>query len=292
MMARPVAWLLAVCVLGPGWGCGALDSPAPRAALLARPQATPDSVALEIFSARYAAAEPEQAESFWTEIDEQQLPAELRRKLADNGLRAGVVGAHLPARLVEVLRLREERPDAPNEIPLASLVEEPKVTLRVLETRYGQRNELLSAPPRERLSVLIVEGEQVGGRSFANADGRFALTVEPLPDGRAQLELLPEIHYGEQQPHWVGDEGMLRFEPGRPRRVFADLRLRVALAPGQLLVLAADGNRSGSLGDALFHDSGAGMQKLLAIRLPRAAPDRAFVPAGEVKPLDLDVVAP
>jgi hypothetical protein len=280
---------IVVCLLG---GCRFIEPEAATKTLLARPVPTTDAVWLEVFSARFPQADARINREMWGQIDEQHLPADVRRRLAENGLRAGLVGTQLPPALAELLKL-SDKPAEQTQVPLSSLEAEPKVTLRVLQTQSGKRYEVLTSRTHEQLSVLLAGAAGVGGRTFPQADGRFALCAFAQPDGRARLELVPEIHHGQQQLRWVGDEGVLRGEPGRPRQAFEDLRVKCLLAPGQMLVVTSLPERSGSLGHALFadEDGGRATQKLLVLRLAKAAPDRAFGDSDEARPMDLNVVA-
>ena len=77
--------------------------------------ASPDSVALEIIWARFPQNDPELNDSVWSQIDETQLPPAVRRELADNGFRAGVMAGTPPAAIAHVIDLKIEKPaDGPN----------------------------------------------------------------------------------------------------------------------------------------------------------------------------------
>ena len=43
-------------------------------------------------------------------MDEQPLDPELRKRLAANGMRAGIVGPNVPDSLAELLKITDERP--------------------------------------------------------------------------------------------------------------------------------------------------------------------------------------
>jgi hypothetical protein len=73
-------------------------------------------------------------------------------------------------------------------------------------------------------------------------------------------------------------------EAARPKRVFEQLRLKVDMAPGQMLVVGCASERPGSLGHYFFTEPKADalLDKLLIIRLAQAGPDRSF---AEVEPV-------
>jgi hypothetical protein len=73
-----------------------------------------------------------------------------------------------------------------------------------------------------------------------------------LGDRRVKVQLTPELHYGEPRQQWVSDDGMLRPQAGKPKRVFDRLAFEAALAPGQMLVLTCLPDRPGTLGQYFF----------------------------------------
>src|SRR5262249_3925319 len=84
-------------------GCARWVATPIRPARLPPVRPSPDSVALDVAFVRLPAADLEAYDKIWTLADERALPAELRRDLATNGLRAGVLGHELPAPLRERL---------------------------------------------------------------------------------------------------------------------------------------------------------------------------------------------
>jgi hypothetical protein len=101
------------------------------------------------------------------------------------------------------------------------------------------------------------------------------------------VDLTPEVHYGEPRARFVGEQGAIRMEAGRSRRVFDNLAISATLAPGHLLVLSSLPSRPGSLGFNFFTTVTAGRreQKLLVIRLAQTQHDGLFDPE---QPLPLD----
>lgn len=234
---------------------------------------SPDSVSLEVFFAKASLGDASINGPLWNEIDEQRIPADTRRKLARSGIRAGVVGSHVPADIVQLLSITDKpRPSTSEPAPI-NLTDEPNVTKRLLQTRSGRRNEVVCSGTYDRLPLLKVENQQVGGKTYHQADGRLALRWLSETNGRVELELIPEVHHGEQQPRWVGSDGMLRLDPGKPREVFEELRMRVPLAPGEMLVMTSLPDCPGSLGHYFFTQptSERPCQKLLVIRVAKTA---------------------
>lgn len=272
--------LLCLAALSCAGGCTLIDrhAMAESKSPLAGATPSPDSVALEIFFARAAIGDAKLNGQLWNEIDEQRLPAELRRKLAENGIRAGVVGGNIPDDLAKLLTLTDEAVRKPDEPVPVGLDAEPTVTLRFLQSRSGKRNEVVCSHTYDELPLIQRVDNSVRGHTYQQAEGRLGLKAFPETPGRVQLELTPELHHGEQQPRWVGSDGILRLEAGRPREVFEELRMRLALAPGEMLVMTSLADHPGSLGHYFFTQPTSEQlaQKLLVIRIAQSGSDRAF----------------
>ena len=243
-----------------------------------------DSVVLDIFFVRFPFGDPEVNGPLWREIDEQHLPAECRRRLLENGFRAGVIGGSLPVKLSELLELADKPApsDQSNETIVADLVGEPTVQRRHLQIRTGSRGEIFASGVRDELAILVRDASgQISGQPYAQAQPLFAVKAFPEADGRVRLELVPEVQYGRARQRWVGDnQGMLRFEPSRERRVFERMAFDAILSPGHMLVMSSLPTRPGSVGHHFLTECGTGNeeQKLLIVRLSQTQHDDQFNP--------------
>lgn len=247
----------------------------------------PDSVSLEIYWARYPWDDEELNGSLWNEVDENRIPAATRRALADNGLRAGVVGSIVPAALARALQLDglpddaepREQTDAEKRREVAELLTDPTVTRRRRQLRPGTRLELQASELFDQMPLLVSRGGELSGRTYSAAQAMYALEIEQQADRTIRLVLTPEVHHGRPQTRYTsGGDGILRMEPMRDHEVFADLRTKVSLAPGEMLLLAGTADASGRLGH-FFHtvDAAAGRQrKLVIIRLAQLPESQAF----------------
>lgn len=272
-------------------GCRLLDRPPEDLgrSLLHRASPSPDSVAMEIIWARFAAGDPELNHDVWQQIDETQIPLAVRQELAANGFRAGVVGPDVPDAIARALRLRGEPPEPPsadrqgdeaelNSSPLATAAE-PTVRRRLLQIRRDRRVEIQASDAYDSLPLLISEGRELGGRTFTNAQAIYALRVDPQPDQTVRVELTPELQHGRPRIRWTStDDGILRQAPLRQREVFERMRIVVTLAPGEMLLLMGLPDAGSRLGEC-FHtvDAVEGHeQKLVLIRLAQVPPGDAF----------------
>jgi hypothetical protein len=185
----------------------------------------------------------------------------------------------LPAELAKLMQLGDK--PAPNgEIEKANLSEtdeQPRVTRRHLQIRAGQRSEIIASGVYDKLPVLVNDRGQLCGQTYNQAQGIFAVKTFPQQDGRVQLELAPELHHDQPRQRWVGSQGVLRLESGRPKEEFADLAIRAELASGGMLVLSSLPNRTGSMGHHFFTENNGKLeQKLLIVRLSQTQQDGLF----------------
>lgn len=266
-------------------GCAAAPHPARESLKLARPRLSSDSVVLEVGFFHVPAEDRDWLERFWQETDEQQIEAQTRRHLRDNGLRCGIVGVQLP----DLLREAIDRSREGNLLESAS--SNPPASAdgwnsRRLHIRAGRRNEIVASSRPEGMVLLTHDGETVRGSSYPQAQGVFALRVFPRGDGSVRLELIPEIHHGAVRPRFVGRDGAF-FVEARPDGVtFDDLRIDTILSTGQTFAITAAGP-SKSLGGNFFltPDSDQTHQKLLLIRLAQSQFDDLFAPEAVPGPL-------
>ncbi len=274
-----LAVLCGVLVLPLMVGCKLwTDKPASGKSPLRPATASPDSVALEIFFARFPHGDAELNGPTWNEIDEMQLAGPLRRELRRNGFRVGLVGGTMPEAIARLLKL-EDRPPADDSLWQKVDVErEPTVTRKITRFRSGRHGQIVTSGIYARLALLRYEDGQVHGSNLTQAQCILAATPTIEGDGRVRLELLPEVHYGLPRQSWSYQNGILRPVTGRPKEVLDRLRITTTLAPGQMLVLTALPNRPGSLGHHFFSDESlqGEVQKMLIIRLAQVPPSDLF----------------
>lgn len=272
--------------MGTAGGCSPVTAYSQQKNTLLRPvQMPPDAVGVEVFFVRVPLADREANETLWSQVDEQALPASLRRELLKNGFRAAVVGTPVPVSLARLLKMCDSASAAEQEGVNRVRVEEaqtvePWISGRRLSLRPGCRSEVIASGLYDEMTILRPETQGVGGQTFRKAQGLFGLYAQPMRDGRVQVELVPEVHYGEPAQRWVGDQGMFRVEIRRERQMFPDLAIRSLLAPGEILLLSCVPEREGSLGWYFFTQTSSGdpQQKLLLVRLAQTQHDGLFSP--------------
>jgi hypothetical protein len=284
MSSRTIA-ALALLVITTG-GCRMfIDEDQPLGKSPLRPaEASPDSVRMEIIWARFAADDSDLIEAAWREIDETQIAPSVRRALARNGFRAGVIGATVPDAIARALRSGEtnDKEQSTDDYEQAApLTAEPVVHGRIQQLRRNQRSEIQASDIHASLPLLTGNGEELSGRTFSDAQAIYALRADPQPDQTVLVELTPELHHGQPRLRFTRDDdnmSVLRQAPMREREVFSQLRMSVRLAPGEMLVLLGLSDAGSRLGH-YFHtvDSSEGpQQKLILIRLAEVPPSDMF----------------
>jgi len=243
---------------------------------------TDDRATLEVYFVSIPVTKAEATERAWNEIDEQPFPADLRERLARNGMRAGLVSGSLPPVIERVLKLDgawPQRSDGWQEVDLGA---EQPVHHRLLQVGDGTDAYIAESEIRPQMPVLWRQGNQTRGRTFQRAQCMFSLSVRQRAEGQFELEILPEIHYGDAKQKVSGDHGVFHFEFSRPKEIFSDLAIDAQLAPGQMLVVGRRSGRVGSIGYAFFsaEEAHGPVQKLLIIRLVRT-PTKSLFPQDD-----------
>ncbi|MEX2317068.1 MAG: hypothetical protein WD669_07945 [Pirellulales bacterium] len=287
MCFRQVTVLLFLLAVAAG-GCRLFDEQAivQGRSLLPPARQSPDSVALEMMWVRLPAGDPLVSDAAWQDIDETPIDSAVRRELANNGFRAGVIRGALPDALARALDGHTAATDdtSDNASPDGSntaidLVNEPIVRGRRKQLRRHERWEIQASDVYPSMPLLTTNGRELGGRTYSDGQAIYALGVDPQPDRTVLTELTPELHYGQSRLRFTGgEEGVLRSMPMRDREVFDRMRLTVRLAPGEILVLMSMPNAGCRLGE-YFHtvDSPQGrQQKLILLRLVQVPPSDTF----------------
>lgn len=260
-----------VCCLAAG--CQSLElQGAPGHSMLRPATMSPDSVGLEILFVRSRLDDDEVNHELWNEVDEQRLPAELRRLLAENGFRAGVVGSSVPAPLAKLLNGKKDsaKPEIVAEGNLVKLDDDAAVTGRHLQLRPGMPSEIQASRVYDQLPLLVRRDDQVVGNLLDKAQGVFVLRTQFEPGGAVRLTLSPEVQHGEMKQSFEStQEGVWKLQASRKRETFPNLELSAGLSAGEMLILTCLPERAGSLGHHFFTDRSSGVceQKLVIIRL-------------------------
>jgi hypothetical protein len=274
MIAPRCRLLIASLALLTTVGCQALFAPTPKGrSPLAPAQMSADCCVLDAFFVNVPFGDVRANDDVWHELDEQRFPAELRRRLANNGFRIGQTGGQIPTVLSQLMELNDKPAptgDVLGENP-TEVAENARVTRRHIQTRPGERSEINASGIYDQLPVLFSnDAGSIGGETYEQAQAVLAVKTFPQPDGQVRLEITPEVQHGQPKNHFVLDTtgGGGHIDISRAKRVFTELITNATLAPGSMIVMSSLPDRAGSLGQHFFADKdGKPTQKLLIIRL-------------------------
>ncbi len=252
--------------------------------ILAPPQMSPDSVVVESVVVRFPQTQLEVIEDLWKRVDESILPMQVRRELAANGLRCGVIENELPATIRNRLN---ELSDASvsGTLEQAGLAADIENLANRFQCRAGVRKEVHVR--RELLGPAIVICNREGnmeGASYEDAAMLFDMRTIPHGDGTATLNLTPEIQHGEARKTFVTSDVGMRPEMRRDQKSWEQLKIKAKLRQGQILVIGGNGQPTApNLGRAFFvtHTAeSSDEQALLLVRLAATQLDELFHPEG------------
>src|SRR4029079_9159892 len=97
--------------------------------LLLPPRNAPYGVAIEMMWVRSPADDPQMNDAAWQAIDEVSIDPAVRRELANNGFRVGVISGDLPAPMARALAKAKPTGDAANEEPPHAVGDSPTASL-------------------------------------------------------------------------------------------------------------------------------------------------------------------
>jgi hypothetical protein len=245
---------------------------------LPAPTLPADSVVLEIAFARLPLTDAAAYDEIWQQTDEQAFSTDIRRAWGANGLRCGILGSQLPPKLRQILDADAGSLLTQAENALESQGETSRGSRRI-HCRSGRRAKLVASKSFDELALLTQESGTVRGWALSQAQCLFGLKVYPLGDGRAKLNLVPEVEHGEMKTQYIGREGTVMPTLARERVVLDDLLLEATLSPGHVLVISTTPEPKG-LGGHFFVEqtASAEVRQLLLIRLAVSQHDDLFAP--------------
>jgi hypothetical protein len=249
---------MALALLAVAASCAKL----PKSPSLMPATAVSDHVALEIFFVRVPQSDQATLESLWSDVDEQFIPLDVRRRLSANGFLVGQIGGQLPAAITDLLKVRDDAPTLDPSKPTSVDLAKPTILHRKRIDVYRPEtpNQIVVTGELERHEKLIVlfcdeeDGNPVvRGQTFKAAQGSLLTKVHPQPDGRVKLDIVPEVEHGDSFREITPQDGggfAMRVTPRR--KTFDPLRIAVDLSPGEMLIFSCRPDRPGSLGQQFF----------------------------------------
>lgn len=278
---RASIWMLLPVVIG----CQSIGDPGELTSdsLLKAATSSPDAVTLDIYWARTDATDQAFADALWQAVEEDRIPVEVRVALAEDGLRAGVVGGTPSDELARLLNPEGQTLQPEDESTNALSAEPAKVTRRLKQLRPGKRLELQAADAVSNYTLLRGKSGNLVGQTFPDAQGIYGVEVVGVSGDRVSLELSPELHFGQPRMKYIpSGPGMVVQQLARDTKVFDELRTRVELAPGEMLVLTSLPRCDHRLGGLLHRadNHSPSEQKYLLLRLSQT-PDAVQLAAND-----------
>lgn len=246
----------------------------------------PTSVMLDIVFLHYAENDDVLDRQLWERVDEQQIPMELRTRLQANGFRVGVLGTQLPPELEQRMRLTDKPQTTETQVTASEIDTDSPVRQRSLQVQPGRRTNILCLGEQQKMPELslLVRGAngEVTGKTYRKVSGLFVTRAYPEGDGRARIELVPELEHGDPQRRYDPSEGMLRVDFGPAKETLDSLKIEATLSPGQMIVVASLPDRTGTVGRHFFTTTNGEKkrQKLLMVRLARTGSEDSFNESG------------
>ena len=131
--------------------------------------------------------------------------------MGEERLSAGTLAGQIPPAISQLLDFKGKTVAAGEvqHVNVADLAVPARVTTEHMQTHAGQRYEIAASSILDRMPILTSDAGGVHGQPYDQAQGIFAMQVAPLPDGRVELELVPEVHHGQARQHWVLEPDIL-----------------------------------------------------------------------------------
>ena len=218
---------------------------------------SPDSVVIEVAVARIELDRREDFEQFWNEIDTSTIPLANRKRLDQNGIRAGVISSQLPAVLQSLLEPQPIDVDSLSGMQKQMyekgiLEPEPRYLLHDgIQNRSGETHSVpvTSVLPNASWTINNESSQIVGAGEHVR--GFIELLTYPNGNGTVRLVCTPCLHLGEPKMQIaVQGEGFI-YESTSDKNQLEDLRFESSLKSGQTLILAPTSDM-GDLGGLLF----------------------------------------
>lgn len=229
-----------------------------------------DVVTLEIVFVDRPAGDSLLGAPLWNHVDQMaSLDSVVRTMLRQNGIRAGVLGSHLPEPLQRMLGLKSTASTATTSGSNKS----PGLEGRRVSIPAGGTTNIHVSPfyhtAAAKADVTIVQGTEKRTKHYANARCVFQLTATRLQDGWVQCDFLPQVHHGDQYLRPTAGADAWELDNSQQVDKFHPQRFSVQLNEGEMAVVTAEDSTRGTLGEQFFHErsSAATIQRVLLVRL-------------------------
>lgn len=207
--------------------------------------------------------EPYIHSAVWEMVDEQVIPFESKVRLAENGIRSGVLGGQPPQAFLDILGS-----------------DRSCVNPRQIQTRFGQPVIATIGSTRDEISYRLKSANESEDWQQTKATCQWEVIVGPGEPGRLKVFLCPLVKHGETQmkPRAVQDKsGILTWQLQSQQQIERHVtgQFEVETRPGEFILVGASGENHKTLGNAWFRqtDPHGSVQRMLVIRTARKSAD-------------------
>ena len=245
-------------------GCSPWNPVEKKSALVfPKSRIAPDAVGLEVAVVQIDSDQEEDFETYWRQLDSQELPVELRKRLDQNGVRVGVMASHPPTVFHGLVGPRTIDPASLSKFerelhkkrllrPQSRMVEHTRIS-----NREGQSHPVSVSGVHPEISWIVRSENQQTVGAGKTVQGVMTVTTYPQGDGSVRLVIRPEIHHGLAKTRIGVAERSYLMKSGQSVTPVDELKFDVSLRSGESIVLAPTSDVA-DLGELLF---GIGGQK-------------------------------
>jgi hypothetical protein len=235
-------------------------------------------VVLDIYEIQVPYDRRELLAQFWEDVDENEIPSEIRNELNKYGLRQGILSSKIPASLARLLGSEDFAPQRPFEKVTTIENINAKKPLELCKTVTMTKNQPLAfptCPTITKLPILTVVDGYPTGQDYHNARGFILITTEELPDGSVKLKTVPEIHFGDEAGKITSNGGVYTRQVTKSKLSFDQLAVETKLLLGQWVVIGPDLRKNGGFGRDILTQGNSTVpeQIIIAIRLNQTKKD-------------------
>lgn len=279
--------VVSICVAACGcasWNSNATKSTGRQAKKIELPRnpLQPGAVSMEVAITQVDHDQSELLETMWQQLDQQAIPIETRQLLDANGLRAGVLSPQATIEFVELL--------ADKEIDTSEMKtwqkqfyaqkgnkEKRKILHQRIQNNTGELHLVPLSDPMANASWAVrTKRSQYAGQG-ENVRAHAEISTYPKGDGRVELVVIPQLHFGEVRPTIDVAEGTFYIKPQQTIKAIEDLRLSIKVRPGETMVVGPT-SQLVDLGELMFGngDRTDFWHRLLLVRVVQTQHDDLF----------------
>ena len=222
-----------------------------------------DSVEVDIVFIDRPASDPMLGKTLWREVDQVgALTTEQRAAIRAAGIQVGHVGSSPPDVLQSLLNLASDESERKRREANGI----PQTSARRIILPAGSDTEINASEPIPSRDIDFPDGRHL---ELLEVHGNLRLRAERSQEGWARLDFLPEFHHGQTKTRPFAAQTGWTFRTTQEVLPLFAQRFTATLNVGEMVVITADRDRPGTLGQALFQfeDATGPKQRVIVVRL-------------------------